>query len=55
MITEDGPRFFDLEKSVLDTDGEISKDDFSRLQQEELEGLHEGSRSLQAAGAPCRH
>ena len=39
MITDDGPRFFDLEKSVLDTDKEVSKDDFSRLQQEELDGL----------------
>lgn len=39
MITVDGPRFFDLEKCVLDTDGEISKVDFSRLQEEELAGL----------------
>lgn len=39
LITAKGPRFFDLEKSVLDTDKDISKDDFSRLQQEELEGL----------------
>jgi RIO-like serine/threonine protein kinase len=39
IITADGPRFFDLEKSILDTNEEISKDEFSRLQQEELDGL----------------
>jgi hypothetical protein len=42
--TTDGPRFFDLEKSVLDTNVKISKDGFSRLQQEEVDGLEkEGS------------
>ena len=41
--TTDGPRFFDLEKSVLDTNVKISKDRFSRLQQEEVDGLEKAS------------
>ena len=52
MITEDGPRFFDLEKSILDTDGDISEDDFSRRQQEELEGLSKGLCDEEGWGRP---
>jgi hypothetical protein len=50
MITADGPRFFDLEKSVLDEG--ISKDDFSRLQQEELEGLEKALWDEEGWGRP---
>lgn len=52
MITEDGPRFFDLEKSILDTDGDVSKDDFSRRQQEELEGLSKALCDEEGWGRP---
>lgn len=52
MITKDGARFFDLEKSILDTDGEISQEDFSRLQQEELEGLKKALSDEEGWGRP---
>ncbi|ELR06577.1 hypothetical protein VC83_06263 [Pseudogymnoascus destructans] len=52
MITAEAPRFFDLEKSVLDTDNDISKDDFSHLQQEELEGLEKALRDEEDWGRP---
>jgi hypothetical protein len=51
IITADGPRFFDLEKSVLDTE-EISKDEFSRLQQEELDGLEKALHDEEGWGKP---
>jgi hypothetical protein len=37
MITSSGPRFVDFEKSILE--GSVSKDDFLRLQREELDSL----------------
>jgi len=52
IITADGPRFFDLEKSVLDTDEEISNDEFSLLQQEELDGLEKALHDEEGWGRP---
>lgn len=52
MITADGPRFFDLENSVLDTDENISKDKFAQLQQEELEGLEKALGDEEGWGEP---
>jgi RIO-like serine/threonine protein kinase len=39
IITTDSPRFIDLEKSILYIDEKTSKDEFARLQQQELDGL----------------
>jgi tRNA A-37 threonylcarbamoyl transferase component Bud32 len=39
IIIPDDPRFIDLEKSVLDVDENISKEEFAHLQQEELDRL----------------
>jgi len=52
IITASGARFFDLEKSVLDTDEEISKDEFSRLQQEEVDGLEKALHDEEGWGKP---
>jgi RIO1 family len=53
LITVDGPRFFDLEKSVLDTD-EISLDKFTTLQEEELNKLEKALKADDGWGEPWR-
>jgi tRNA A-37 threonylcarbamoyl transferase component Bud32 len=45
IITTDGVRFIDLGKSILDTDEGVSKDKFSRLQQE-LYGLEKALNNI---------
>jgi len=52
IITPEGPRFFDLEKSIFDTDEDISKDEFSRLQQEEIDGLEKALYNEEGWGRP---
>ncbi|TAQ85620.1 hypothetical protein B7494_g6074 [Chlorociboria aeruginascens] len=52
IITASGARFFDLEKSVLDTDEGISKNEFSRLQQEEVDRLEEALYDKEGWGKP---
>jgi hypothetical protein len=52
IVTVDGPRFFDLEKSVLVTDTQVSKDEFLRLQQEELDGLEKALHNEEGWGKP---
>ncbi len=52
IITAYGPRFIDLEKSVLDTDERISKDEFSRLQQEEFDKLEKALSDEEGWGKP---
>lgn len=39
IITAGGVRFINLEKSLLDTDKKVSQQTFSRLQQDEVDGL----------------
>jgi len=52
IITASGVRFIDLEKSLLDTDKGISKDEFSRLQQEEVDGLEKALCDEEGWGKP---
>jgi hypothetical protein len=52
IITADGPRFFDLEKSTLDIDGDISEHEFSCLKEEELEGLNAALCDQDGRGKP---
>ncbi len=52
IITADGPRFIDLEKSMLDTDGDICKEEFARLQQEELDGFEKALQDEEGWGRP---
>jgi hypothetical protein len=50
IITSDGPRFFDLEESVFDT--EDSEDNLSSLQQRELDGLERALSDQDGLGRP---
>jgi RIO-like serine/threonine protein kinase len=52
MFTDEGPRFFDLENPVLDTERKTSKEHFSRLQEEELEELEKALRDEEGWGKP---
>jgi hypothetical protein len=50
--TANGVRFFDLEKSILDSDVSLSEDEFSRLQEEELVGLEKALHDQEGWGKP---
>ena len=52
IITTDGPRFIDLEKSILDTDEKVSKDEFESLLQQELDGLEKALHDEEGWGRP---
>ncbi|KAF2802116.1 uncharacterized protein BDZ99DRAFT_402048 [Mytilinidion resinicola] len=52
IITANGPRFFDLEKSIFDSDIGLSEHEFSRLQEEELNGLEKALRDEEGWGKP---
>lgn len=52
IITTAGPRFIDLENATLDTDKSLSKQDFLRLQEEELEGLEKALCEPEGWGRP---
>jgi hypothetical protein len=52
IITTDGPRFIDLEKSILDADEKASKDEFARLQQQELDRLEKALHNEEGWGRP---
>jgi RIO-like serine/threonine protein kinase len=52
IIGIDGVRFIDLEKAVVDID--ISRDEFSRLQVEELNGLENTLNDKEGWGKPWK-
>lgn len=52
IITPNGPRFIDLERSVLDTDMEMSRNQFVSLQNQEFEKLEQALHNDEGWGKP---
>lgn len=53
IVTTDGPKYIDFERSTLKPDDTISDNEFARLQREELDQLEKALVDNEGWGRPC--